>query len=627
MSINFNSKVKSCLRYLWFFLSALSLMFLLCVFRPLRIKIFLFALSILLCTYFIIKKRASIFCKSSKTDIIVSLCLESVCFFDFYFNAIHIRPGSVETILVKLQLINLLDENVAYAIVGILAALVGFLFTRTMVPYIIKGYKEIFSIVKKFRIQFFILLAINIIALIAIIRANYYYTDDLGRTIYGYEMTGDFSRYIANILSELFHGNSWLADISPLPQLIALFIISLSEIILLSVFSSLLNKEPSRYAFVALIPIGLSPYFLSCLSYKYDAPYMALSVLVSIIPLVFYSYNFKIYSTSVFIGTIIMCTTYQVSSGLLPMIVLIMSLLMWIKKDSYRKIFSFLLSSAISYFIALIVFRIAIMSPVSKENYVDVGVSLTNLLPNTINYFKLLNSDFPTIWMILCFTVFALFIILIINKTKQNKIISGLISIVVCICAFILSFGAYIVFNNPLTDTRSFYGLGVFLSIMCCIIFLNNGYYIGKLSVVAISGFFIIYSFIYGNALSIQKNYIDFRTEQIINDCNSIGLLNENSNTKLAIKGTAGYHRAVKNMIQEYPVLGRQIRVLLSDPAEWDWGTYQLREYYGLNVEPADISNIQTSDCDILKDTYYYTIYKAKDIIILQLNDVESNIQ
>ena len=127
--------------------------------------------------------------------------------------------------------------------------------------------------------------------------------------------------------------------------------------------------------------------------------------------------------------------------------------------------------------------------------------------------------------------------------------------------------------------------------------------------------------------LRIQKDYIDFRTEQIINDCNSMGLFNKNSKTQISIKGTAGYHRSVKNMIQEYPVLERQIRVLLSDSAEWYWGTYQFKEYYGLNVELADINNIQTSDSDILNDTYYYTIYKAKDIIILQLNNVESNIQ
>ena len=80
-------------------------------------------------------------------------------------------------------------------------------------------------------------------------------------------------------------------------------------------------------------------------------------------------------------------------------------------------------------------------------------------------------------------------------------------------------------------------------------------------------------------------------------------------------------------MIQEYPLLERQIKVLLSDSTNWFWGTYQLREYYGLNTEITDISNLQIKDDDIIKDTYYYTIYKVNDIIILNLKDVESKIQ
>ena len=162
---------------------------------------------------------------------------------------------------------------------------------------------------------------------------------------------------------------------------------------------------------------------------------------------------------------------------------------------------------------------------------------------------------------------------------------------------------------------------------MCCILFLNCGCYIGKLSTISLCCFFIIYTFLYGNALNIQKNYIDFRTEQVINDCNNLGLFKESKKTKFQATGTAGYQRAVKNMIQEYPLLERQIKVLLSDSTNWSWGTYQLREYYGLNTEITDISNLQIKDDDIIKDTYYYTIYKVNDIIILNLKDVESKIQ
>lgn len=618
-------KWKSYLVVFCFTTSIMALFLLLCIFRSLRIKLLFLCVAIIYCIFILLKKKQSIFSRRTKSELVLALAIDSVCFFDFYFNAVHIRPGIV--LLNKLPFVNLIDENCVYALIGIIISLIGFFGATTIAPYLLFCFKELYKIVKAYKIQFVSLLIVNVISFISIIRANYYYTDDLGRAVYGYELTGDFSRYIANILSELLHGNSWLADISPLPQLIALIIISLAGIVLLYIISYLLNTKNNKWSFIAVVPIGLSPYFLSCLSYKYDAPYMALSVFASIIPLVFYKYNIKIYSASVFFGIIVMCTTYQVSSGVFPMTVLLIALIMWIQKKRYKIIGYFLLSSTISYILALLVFRFFIMEPIAEDNYVNTGVSVTQMLPNIIEYLKLFNSDFPTIWKILIGIILLSFIIMIIRHTKQNKALTGLLSILVCISAFSLSFGVYIFFTNPLFDPRAFYGVGIFLSMLCCCLILNYGFYIGKLSVVAISCIFIIYSYIYGNALNIQKNYIDFRTEQIINDCNNLGVFNENGKTKFQAIGTAGYQRAVKNMIREYPILERQIKILLSDSTEWAWGTYQLKEYYGLDLELVDVSKLQLHNDRILKDTYYYTIYKSNDIIVLSLKDVENQIQ
>jgi hypothetical protein len=323
---------------IYFVISTLSLFSLLFIFRMLRIKLFFLGISTIYCTYILIKKRQFIFSKRTKSEIAIALGIDSICFFDFYFNAIHIRPGIAVTLLRKLSLNNILDENVLFALIGIIISLMGFYGATLLAPYLLRFFKELYRIIKTYKIQLVLLFLVYTVAFISVIRANYYYTDDLGRAIYGYEITGDFSRYVANILSEIFHGNTWLADISPLPQIMALFIMTLTGVILLSVLSSLLNTNAGKWSFIALIPVGLSPYFLSCLSYKYDAPYMAFSVFASVFPLIFYKYdNIKIYSVSVFIGTIVMCTTYQVSSGIFPMIVSILALIMWIQKKSYKK--------------------------------------------------------------------------------------------------------------------------------------------------------------------------------------------------------------------------------------------------------------------------------------------------
>ena len=59
------------------------------------------------------------------------------------------------------------------------------------------------------------------IGIIAIIRANFYYIDDLGRSVEGYRGWENFSRYLSNFFSLFIHGGFYLTDISPLPQIIA----------------------------------------------------------------------------------------------------------------------------------------------------------------------------------------------------------------------------------------------------------------------------------------------------------------------------------------------------------------------------------------------------------------------
>ena len=52
-----------------------------------------------------------------------------------------------------------------------------------------------------------VLFFVFLIAIIAIIRADFYYVDDMGRAAEGYKGWGDFSRYLSNLLSIILHNN------------------------------------------------------------------------------------------------------------------------------------------------------------------------------------------------------------------------------------------------------------------------------------------------------------------------------------------------------------------------------------------------------------------------------------
>ena len=227
---------------------------------------------------------------------------------------------------------------------------------------------------------FFIVSVFFLIGISAILRANFNYLDDMGRVADGYKGWENFSRFVSNGLSTMIHMDNYITDISPLPQLIAILILALAGIILLYVIYE--RKVFSIWELISLIPIGLNPYFLECISYKFDAPFMSLSILAAIAPLLLLNSLRWKYMLSVIVGTIIVCSSYQASSGVFPMIVILLSLKMWFKDKPLNEIIQFILNSIIGFGIGLIFFKFVIMIP--TDTYVS------NTLPP-------LDELFPTI--------------------------------------------------------------------------------------------------------------------------------------------------------------------------------------------------------------------------------------
>lgn len=128
-----------------------------------------------------------------------------------------------------------------------------------------------------------IMSGVYILGISAILRANINFSDDIGRVFEGYQAWEAFSRYLSNFLSGIIHADSFLSDISPLTQLIACVLLAAASVTVLYLITG--RTRFSVWEYAAVLPLGLSPYMLECLSYKYDAPYMALSVLFSVLPL------------------------------------------------------------------------------------------------------------------------------------------------------------------------------------------------------------------------------------------------------------------------------------------------------------------------------------------------------
>ena len=478
--------------------------------------------------------------------------------------------------------------------------------------------QEKYSYLKK---PFFILIIIYCLAFYPISRANFNYIDDLARVNTGERGWSNFSRFISEYLSIFIHSSRYLTDISPLPQLIAIFLLVLSSLIILHLFKN--RKKITFVNIISVIPIALSPYFLECLSYKFDSPYMALSILASVIPFLFYGKGITkklTFSLVTFLGTIVMCTTYQAASGIIPLMALFLSYKFWNKKETMETI-KLLVLSAISYLFGLIIFKLFIMVP--ADTYVSSSfLPIKELIPKFFNnlktYYSYIKSDFRKSCLILIGLLIICFIFVQVKQSKQKKILSIFFSIVLLVFSGLLVFGLYPALVKPLFTPRAMYGFGIFLALLGVNVTNSEKLYFPKLIVLGLCWCLFTFSFTYGNALSEQKRYIDFRVQSVINELND---LTQNTSKTIQLNGTIGKAPAIEHMPQGYQTILHRL-IPQSFGNVWMWDIYYFVHYFKLNnvIVISDENATIPDNLEILKDTMYFTIEtNDNDYILITL--------
>jgi len=130
---------------------------------------------------------------------------------------------------------------------------------------------------------FLVLFAVYfLLILLPILLADRPWNDDLARAASGSFGWNNNGRHLANYLMKVLAlGGSRLFDLSPLPQLIAIGLLSLAGVLIAQRFaiSSLLA------AVLIALPLGAQPFFLENLAFQFDAGIMALAMLMALWPI------------------------------------------------------------------------------------------------------------------------------------------------------------------------------------------------------------------------------------------------------------------------------------------------------------------------------------------------------
>lgn len=470
-------------------------------------------------------------------------------------------------------------------------------------------------------IKMFLALAfVYTLGICAIIRANFNYIDDNGRVAYGYKQWEYFGRYLSNDLSSLIHADTYLTDISPLPQLLAVLIMAISGTIIYYLITD--KKEFSIWGMSALIPLGLSPYFLECFSYKYDAPYMALSVLFAVAPVLLCKERAWMYILVSAMGNLGVCLTYQAASGIYPMLVVLMCFMLWNHGEKPNKILRFLGCSIAAYFVGLVIYKEFIMPPTNSyvsNSLPNAGRVIPVALEHLKKYYELVYSDFKREWLVLIGLLAIGFVVSMVNASKQRKVYAAVMAIVTLFAMAALTFGAYLVLEKPLFEPRAMYGFGALIAMVGVVTVIQENYAVRTFCVI-LSWSFLAFSFTYGNALAAQKEYADFRIEAVVEDLSELEIMKSDVQKTVQVIGSIGFAPVIQNMPQDYKILKRLVPVQFRQ--KWTWGNYQMLHYYGLkNVRGSLAIDFKDANLPVLKDTIYHTIRSDGQNILIELKD------
>lgn len=464
------------------------------------------------------------------------------------------------------------------------------------------------------------MLALLAFSQLTVILANFNYIDDLGRVVYGYRGWENFSRFTSAFLSKYIHTGTHLINISPLPQVIAWIFLATACTIVLKTF---VDREHLRvWHWLAVLPLGLNPYMQECLSYKFDSPYMALSVLASVAPLLFVKADRKVYGLAIILGSLIMCTTYQAASGIFPMMVVFVLYTKWLRKEDFR-FWNFLLTSMVSYIIGLLLFKFLVMKP-TYEGYVTYEMfSIKEMIPgylkNLLTYYQRVRIDFRHLWKAWGFVIVLLFFFRGCLDSKQNKAITLLGTGLVLGLSGLLTFGFYSCLVHPLVSPRAMYGLGALIALIGVNSIGQKVKYLSRLATFALTWCFLTLSLSFGNALADQKAYTQLRTGVLLADLQRLELSDPSHVKKVQMVNGIGLAPTLRSLPAEDEILRRLVPRTLG--GGWAWSQYMF--YHYTSVKGLTWTNDDLSDLDLplIEDNMYETIYGDENYLRIEFKE------
>ncbi|MHC9000570.1 glucosyltransferase domain-containing protein [Enterococcus bulliens] len=445
---------------------------------------------------------------------------------------------------------------------------------------------------------------------------DYPYIDDVLRQNTGItDFAASYSRWGSEVFSWMIQGSKHLTDLGNMSFLISGAILTLASISLVVIVA---GERPSFLTVCVSSLLGLNPWALQLVSFRFDSPYMALSILFSILPFLFWDNHKRWFFVTSFIGVFLMCNTYQASSGIYLGIYLTLVAKAVLFENISVKTFVFKTGLAASaYSLALISFFIeSSLNPeiASRGNTVAIA-KLTDIpatfIHNSLVYIHTIWDYSARVWQLCLLVMVISLLVTVFKMTTINKLLALGLTFVYLGCLFVFSYGVLLVFSEPLVTVMPRYGVGisiVFSSLAILLVAQASQMKFGRLvSVVpvALVFYFTSFGFTYASTLNYQQQSFKQQSQRLTSD---LALAVTDERQEVWISNLFKDSPLLESASVNYPVLNQ----LVPRNGDMSWFNLMLLQRSSnlqMSLIPYDFTNFDTSVKQQVVDNYYWTIY------------------
>ncbi|MDR0828267.1 MAG: glucosyltransferase domain-containing protein [Desulfovibrio sp.] len=468
------------------------------------------------------------------------------------------------------------------------------------------------------------LFALYCLGLFAILRADRLYLDDMGRSLYAYADWDEAGRPLADLLSGLFFLSPGPVDASPFTQILAAALLTLAVLTLCRALSIPL----SPFVLAACLPFGLSPYGLENLSYRFDAPLIAMSQLLCILPFLWLRrarVRRKKFFALCFVCLFASLSIYQAGVNIYLAVSLFIFLRVWCagkKKMRLLRLALLLFSPAL---LALVAYAAQASLWFDAEQYGDY-VALHSVIASPLHlpgkiaenigaYLSLLTRDWGcnSLGALFLILVHSFFIVIFRRVGRGRKKLPFFAGAALLIFCFLLTpLGVQISLETPVWSPRTFCAFGVLLTLM--LLSLRPGVrssFFARLFACSLVGFIglhlLIFSSLYGNMLSAQNRWEEAHLSLLASELGAFR--EEKGGDKVIFTNSAGYSPLMAMVGARYPLIRRMTVVPLTRNMRWG---YEQLKIYGITVRTGGVLPEGTA-LTLYRDAPFFRIETSPD--------------